>query len=163
MIAKNAILNLVKKGEHYKKYAQEEVKEAILHEKIINRILDSYLKYDLKNGVNFEELSYENVLQASSKSGKLVFIDFYTDWCGPCKAMTQDVFPTEVVGKYFNTNLHAIKINAEKGDGVSISKKYKINAYPTMLVVDASGKEVGRIVGYKTPRELIGELEKITK
>jgi len=76
--------------------------------------------------------------------------------------MSAEVFPTQVIGEFMNPKFVSVKINAEKGEGVQISKKYKINAYPTM-VVDASGKELGRIVGYKTPRELIEDLSRIIK
>lgn len=132
------------------------------NQKIIRRMLDAYEKFEFKNGVQFENLDYQQTLLKASKDNKLVFIDFYTDWCGPCKVMSAEVFPTQVVGEFMNPKFVSVKINAEKGEGVQISKKYKINAYPTM-VVDASGKELGRIVGYKTPRELIEDLSRIIK
>lgn len=133
------------------------------NQKIIKRILDSYVKYELKNGINFENLSFDNVLKESEKSGKLVFVDFYTDWCGPCKALDQNVFPTEFVGNYVNSKFHSLKINAEKGDGIGLRKKYTIQAFPTMLVLDSKGVELGRLVGYKTPKELVEELTKLAK
>lgn len=111
---------------------------------------------------NFRTLSYGDALKAAKTEKKNVFIDFYTDWCGPCKMMARNVFPKAEVAEFMNKGFVSIKVNAEKGDGVALAKQFKINAYPTMIVADADGKELGRMVGSMPPDALINKLEQFT-
>jgi len=94
----------------------------------------------------FRPLSFDEALAAAKAEGKPVFIDFYTTWCGPCKMMASKVFPEKVVGDYFNAAFICIQLDAEK-EGAPQAKQYKIDAYPTMIVVDAQGTEIYRKVG----------------
>lgn len=95
---------------------------------------------------NFRSISYEEALAAAKAEGKLVFIDFYTTWCGPCKAMARDIFPQQKVGEYMNAAFVCIKLDAEK-EGKPQASQYKIEAYPTMIITDAKGEEIYRKVG----------------
>ena len=80
-------------------------------------------------------------------------------WCGPCKMMTNDIFPQEKVGKYMNENFVCVKYDMEKGEGVELKKRYEVSAYPTFLVIDADGTMVHRFVGYRTANDLLSELD----
>ncbi len=106
---------------------------------------------DKVKGVMFETGTLEQALakaaSAKKNAPKLVFVDCYTVWCGPCKYMTNNIFPLENVGEYFNKNFVNIKIDMEKGEGIEIAKKYSVRAYPTFLILDAQGNEVNRILG----------------
>ena len=110
---------------------------------------------------NFSDISFSEALVAASQEGKQVFIDFYTDWCGPCKRMSRETFPKESVGEYMNKHFVNLKINAEKGEGVELAKKYNITAYPTFVVLDAKGNECGRCLGFRDADAFIGELDKM--
>lgn len=109
----------------------------------------------------FRHISYKEALAAAKSENKKVFLDFYTDWCGPCKMMLRDVFPQKNVGDFMNTNFVAIKVNAEKDEGVEIAKKYKITAYPTFVILDANEKEVGRVVGGNSAEGFINKIEQV--
>ena len=61
---------------------------------------------------NFQPLGYTDVLDLAKKENKHVFIDFYTDWCAPCKRMAKDVFPQKEVGDYLNTRYVCLQLNA---------------------------------------------------
>lgn len=110
---------------------------------------------------NFREISYGQALETAKAEGKLVFIDFMTDWCGPCKQMAREVFPQPKLGSYMNEHFVCIKINAEKGEGVELAKKYTVSAYPTFVVIDADQKELGRTVGGRSADEFEEEMERI--
>lgn len=108
---------------------------------------------------DFRHITYQEALETSKAEGKLVFIDFYTSWCGPCKAMAKNIFPLPKVGEYMNAAYVNIKLDAEK-EGKDQAVLYKVDAYPTMIVVDATGKEIFRKVGgTNDPDAFIAELK----
>lgn len=96
---------------------------------------------------NFRHISFTEGVAAAKAEGKLVFVDFFTTWCGPCNMMTQDIFPQEEVGDYFNENFVCLKIDAEKGEGIELAKRFEITGYPTFVVLNTDGEELGRQIG----------------
>lgn len=106
-------------------------------------------------GIEFDHSDFAGVIARAKKEGKPVFIDCYTSWCGPCRALSTNVFTDAEVAKYFNSTFVSAKYDMEVGEGPELAKKYGISAYPTMLVLDSDGNLKDRIVGYKTPQQLI--------
>lgn len=111
-------------------------------------------------GVNFFRGSWNAVKSRARRVNKPFFVDVYTTWCGPCKAMTRNTFSSSKVGSYANRNFVAYKIDAEKGEGRNIARKYRVRAYPTVLFFDARGNLIGREVGYQNANTFIGSLQK---
>lgn len=97
-------------------------------------------------GINFQHLTLEEALQKAKAENKLVFIDFYTEWCGPCKILSKKVFPLPEVGKVYNEEYVSIKLDAEK-EGIAAAKKYKVASYPTLLFLNSDGAVVYRDSG----------------
>lgn len=93
-------------------------------------------------GIHFETGDWETIQKKAKESNQLIFVDVYTTWCGPCKAMDKNVFSTKTVGDYFNNNFISYKIDAEKGAGINFAKKYNVISYPTLLILDHTGKLV---------------------
>jgi thiol:disulfide interchange protein len=89
----------------------------------------------------------ETALAKAKKTNKVVFIDFYTTWCAPCRVMEESVFRDEDVANYMNENCISIRVNAEKGKGPDRKLEYAVDAYPTMLVYSPNGDEVARKQG----------------
>ena len=104
--------------------------------------------------------TYPVAAAEAKSSGKLIMIDFYTDWCGWCKKLDSDTYPaTEVVKA--SENFVPIKLNAEKdADGIRLAKKFGINGYPTVLFLDSSEKLQYKIVGYSAAKEFAAEMTK---
>lgn len=113
-------------------------------------------------GITFDHSSSWSELMAKAKAeNKVIFVDFHTEWCGPCKQMAATTFMDENVGEIFNKRFINAKIDAEKGEGVELAKKYEIKAYPTMLFIDAQGQIIHRIVGGKDVTGIMAELKKL--
>ncbi|SIQ45936.1 Thioredoxin [Chryseobacterium sp. RU37D] len=109
----------------------------------------------LAQGIKFEDSNFTTILAKAKKENKLVFIDAYTTWCGPCKLMSKNIFPMQSVGDYYNANFINAKIDMEKGEGIDIAKKYNVKAFPTYLFVDGNGELVHRTLGYVEEKDFI--------
>lgn len=111
--------------------------------------------FALAQGIKFEETNFSTILAKAKKENKLVFIDAYASWCGPCKLMVKNVFPQKAVGDYYNSHFVNAKIDMEKGEGVDLAKKYNVKAFPTYLFVDGNGEVVHRTLGYVEENDFI--------
>ena len=108
-------------------------------------------------GINFapEDAKWADILAKAKSENKIVFVDAYTSWCGPCKHMAKNVFPVKEVGDVFNASFVNAKIDMEKGEGVEIAQKYKIYAYPTYIFVNGDGELVHKSLGMMPPEKFI--------
>ena len=106
-------------------------------------------------GIQFFESEYlSDALDKAKAENKLVFVDFYTDWCLPCKLMEEDVFSDKEIGAFMNKNFINLKVNAEKGNGPNLKTIYNIYAYPTLLFLDQKGTVLEEKVGAAYHTEL---------
>lgn len=112
-------------------------------------------KLDNHSGIQFTESSFAELLKLAKKEKKNIFFDAYASWCGPCKLLKKDVFTQVQVGKFFNKNFINVAMDMEKGEGVELSKKFKITAYPTLLFINHKGEVIGSALGYHKAEELI--------
>lgn len=94
-----------------------------------------------------EGTTLEQAAAKAKAENKLVFMDCYTQWCGPCKKMAKDVFTQEMVGAYMNPKFVNIKVDMESDYGTPLAKKLQITAYPTFVIFNGDAKEVGRFLG----------------
>jgi thiol-disulfide isomerase/thioredoxin len=111
-------------------------------------------------GIRFEQgLSWKEILAKAKSEDKYIFMDCYTTWCGPCRYMRQNVFQTNLAGKYFNehfinievqldsTNVDDAEIKNWYKDARKIMNKYRVSEFPTYLFFSPEGEAVHRIVG----------------
>jgi tetratricopeptide (TPR) repeat protein len=112
--------------------------------------------------VQWRHESFDQVLQLAQQDNKFVFIDFFTTWCGPCHKLDKETFPDPSVGKLLNAML-PVEYDAEKGAGLELAKKFKVRAYPTLIVLGPDGKEIDRHLGYMPPAEFVATIEGFTK
>jgi thioredoxin-related protein len=113
--------------------------------------------------------------QAQAKAEKkLVMLDFTgSDWCGWCIKLNKEVFNTPEFIEYANKNIVPVEIDFPakkkqtpelKKANDALQKKYGIEGYPTIIVLNGEGKQVGKL-GYMKggPKAFIAELEKLKK
>lgn len=112
-------------------------------------------------GIRFESGSWDEALAKAKAENKLLFVDVYTSWCGPCKRMAREVFTRDKVGAYYNSNFVNYQLDAEKGVGPEVKERYGVEAYPTFLFLDGDGKLICKLVGYYGVREWMIETEKV--
>ena len=103
--------------------------------------------------------NFETVLALAKSEGKLVFVDFYADWCTPCKMMDQEVFTDKSIGDYFNKKFVNIKVDSEKGNGPDLAAIFEVTALPTLLFLDEIGRVVKRREGAAFHTELMNMAE----
>ena len=108
-----------------------------------------------QEGIKFETSDFKTILAKAKKENKLIFLDAYTTWCGPCKLMAKNIFTLKSVGDHYNANFVNAKIDMEKGEGIDIAKKYDVKVFPTYLFIDGNGELVHRTVGYVPEKEFI--------
>jgi thiol-disulfide isomerase/thioredoxin len=115
----------------------------------------------LSQGINFFHGSFNEAIEKAKSENKLVFIDCFTYWCGPCKMLQNSIFPLEKVGTFYNTNFICFKVDCEKEAGPDICMRYNVIAYPTMHFIDPStGKSVYKTMGYQDGDALIEQGKK---
>jgi thiol-disulfide isomerase/thioredoxin len=91
-------------------------------------------------GIEFFKGNWDEALQQAKDQDKVIFVDGYAVWCGPCKRLSKSIFPLEAVGDYFNARFLNVKMDMEKGDGLKFRKKYPLSAFPTLYFIKPNGE-----------------------
>jgi thioredoxin-related protein len=107
-------------------------------------------------GIQFDKgSSWNDILAKAAQEDKIIFVDAYATWCGPCKMMDAKVFTDKKVGEYFNANFVNAKIDMEKGEGPQLARQYGVRAYPTFLFIDKDGELVHMGLGYQPAEQFL--------
>lgn len=109
--------------------------------------------------IEFTHGTFSEILAKAKKENKMVYVDCYTVWCGPCKWMAKNVFTNDTVADFYNKNFVSVEIDMEKGEGLEIAKKYEIRAYPTMLYLNSEGTQLHRTCGSTPAKNFIANGE----
>lgn len=101
------------------------------------------------DGIQFVKgKEWAEILAQAKSEDKLIFMDAYTTWCGPCKKMSKEIFPLKEVGDFYNAHFVNVKMDMEKGEGPGLAQAYSVRAYPTLLFINGDGEAVHRMAGY---------------
>ncbi|MEH6407448.1 MAG: thioredoxin fold domain-containing protein, partial [Leeuwenhoekiella sp.] len=129
------------------------------------------------NAQEIKWMSMNEALTAQKKEPRKIFMDVFTDWCGPCKMLDENTFHNKDVAEYVNENFYAVKFNAEGTEEIkyqdelyanpghdpdrtgrnsqhAFAQAMGINAYPSMVFFDEEGNFIQPIPGYLTPEQL---------
>jgi thioredoxin 1 len=116
-----------------------------------------------EKGIQFTEGDWATIVKKAKAENKIIFLDAYASWCGPCKLLQKNVFTRPDVGDIFNKNFINVKVDMERGEGPQLSRMFPLEAYPTLFFIEPSGKIVKKVIGYQTPEALISLGKNVAK
>lgn len=123
-------------------------------------------------------VTLEEAIELQKKEPRKIIMDFYTNWCGPCKLLDKKTFKNKDVVNYINENYYAVKFNAEGNDVVvfkgreftnprylaeranrrnyshQLSQYFGVRAFPSIVYLDEKGDVITKIEGFQTPQQL---------
>jgi thiol-disulfide isomerase/thioredoxin len=117
------------------------------------------------NRPRLEWLDYNPGLEKAQSEGKPILVDFYADWCGPCKAMDRRTFRNPDVVERLKEDMVAIRVDSEETEprngvsGYDLAERYSVMGYPTLMILDGEGRIISRKSGYQDARQLLSWLD----
>jgi thiol-disulfide isomerase/thioredoxin len=94
------------------------------------------------------EQDYKQAIELAAKEDKMLFIDFYTTWCAPCKKLDKLVFQNDSIKKILKNDVILLRYDAENDSVFHLSKKHHISSYPTGLLLTKEGYVLNRKYGF---------------
>lgn len=132
--------------------------------KSIFTIFFSFISFALfSQGIEFVQIKWQEALEKAKQENKLLFVDSYAQWCGPCKRMAKYEFVKPEVGDIYNSNFVNLKLDMETKNGRTFDSKYPVSAYPTMFFLNGDGEVVKKVKGGKKAQQLISMAQSVLK
>ena len=102
-------------------------------------------------------MTFSEGLQKAKQEDKPVMVDFYADWCGPCRMMDQITYEDEKVIEEVMKNFVPVKVDVDVEQ--SLAYQFGIYSIPTIVYLDENGNEVYRTVGYRSASQILADMD----
>ena len=104
--------------------------------------------------VKFHNGSFKSAMNKASEEGKLFFVEFYADWCTPCKWMDKTTFRDKDVVEMMNDNYVALKLDIETTEGSGLKSEYSVRMLPTIIIFNSKGEMIERVEKTLSPESM---------
>ncbi len=104
------------------------------------------------------ETDFPDAIKRAQSEGKPVLVNFYADWCVWCKRLDSTTLRDAKVAALLSDRFIPVQLDVD-GDGRELSNEYHVDGLPTVLILDPSGREIGRIPGYMAPTGFLERVE----
>lgn len=111
-------------------------------------------------GVEFRNGNFETMLSEASAADKLLFVELFATWCGPCRTM-EKTLAQDRVGEYVNQRFVSVRYDVDKAEGAMIARRFGVRSIPVCLILDADGNLVGKLVGAASPSDFITNMQRL--
>ncbi|MEE9372134.1 MAG: thioredoxin domain-containing protein [Saprospiraceae bacterium] len=106
-------------------------------------------------GIEFFHGTWAEALTKAAEEDKIIFVDAYAKWCGPCKRMAKNVFTHASTGVFYNANFINMKLDMEESESRDFKKYFRPSAYPTLYFIDDKGKLIKKVVGGRSTKDFV--------
>ena len=120
--------------------------------------------FSQNRNIHFIEKPWQDIVKQAKQENKIIFLDAYASWCGPCKWMAANMFTNDSIADYYNRTFICASIDMEKGDGLTLRRKYEVRAYPSLIFINSADENMvhERVGAAQTVQEYI-EMAKIAQ
>ncbi len=99
--------------------------------------------------------TWSSVLEKAKKENKIIFLDAYATWCGPCKQMDAQIYTNSTVAEFYNATFINVKYDMEKGEGPMLAERYFVTAYPSLLFINSDGVILHKGIGFHETNDFV--------